>query len=92
MIDMPQKERPACFGDMEKVFPRGAEGLREVPKDCWDCEERVDCLKEAVDSAQARRDIGEEMARREQEMTGGIAGFLRRWSRLKSQRRGEETE
>lgn len=89
MSDLPNQARPACFGDMEKVFPRGADGLREVPKDCWDCEERVDCLKAAVGSADARREMDEDMARREQEMTGGVTGFLRRWSRLKSQRRGE---
>lgn len=90
MTDLSNEARPACFGDMEKVFPRGAEGLREVPQDCWDCGERVDCLKAAVDSVEARQNMGEEMARREQEITGGFKGFLRRWSRLKSQRRGEE--
>ena len=81
--------RPACFGDMEKVFPLGADGLREVPPDCWDCGQRVDCLKASVSSPGARQDMGEEMARREQDMTGGFSGFLRRWSRLKSQSRGE---
>ena len=90
MTDSREQERLPCFGDLGKVFPAGKEGLREVPPGCWPCGQRVECLKAAISSPDARRAMHEEAALREEKMTGGVSGFLRRWSRLKSQNRGEE--
>jgi len=80
--------RPECHGRLDVVFPMGADGLREVAAGCWDCQSRVDCLRLAVaaDRDQGRPDrltpAGQASENNEQ---SGVGGFLRRWSRLKSQ-------
>ncbi len=75
--------RPACFGVLEKVFPMTAQGLREVQERCWNCELRVECLRQAQSRADQRRTLNEEMIGRQSARVGGVAGFLQRWSRLK---------
>ncbi len=82
-----QDSRPPCYGVLEEVFPLGEGGLREVSPGCWDCPQRVPCLRAATRTPQGRREITEYQGRREEEALGGVAGFLRRWSRLKSQHR-----
>ena len=79
------ENRPECFGDLDTVFPQGAGGLREVSPECWSCPQRVECLRAAVAHPQGRQTLEREQARREQQHVGGLAGFLRRWSRLKTQ-------
>ena len=81
-----QTGRPDCFGDLDEVFPQSDEGLRETPPHCWDCSLRVDCLRQAISGGESRRQISEESAQREEQMVGGVAGFLRRWSRLKQEK------
>jgi hypothetical protein len=43
-----QQGRPDCYGRLEKVFPVGEEGLRQVPPGCLECQLRVDCMKKAL--------------------------------------------
>jgi hypothetical protein len=76
-------QHPTCYGVLDKVFPTGSEGLREVRDLCWNCVLRVECLHEAMESREQRRTISEEQARRDTAL-GGVAGFLQRWSRLKN--------
>ncbi len=84
-MDSPAAERPSCFGELDTVFPRGDHGLREVSAQCWGCPQRVECLRAAVAQPHSGQTLAQEQARREQDHIGGVAGFLRRWSRLKSQ-------
>jgi len=78
--------QPSCFAQLDTVFPMGAQGLREVSSGCWDCGQRVECLKAAVAGGQG---LTEELARREERAVGGVSGFLRRWNRLKTHSREE---
>ncbi len=79
--------RPECFGSLEKVFPRGPAGLREVSSGCWDCLARVECLRRAVNQGEQAETIREEVAARSD--GPGWSGFLRRWSRLKHKNRAK---
>ncbi|MBI4800814.1 MAG: hypothetical protein HY794_19165 [Desulfarculus sp.] len=76
--------RPECFGALEKVFPRSQQGMREVQEQCWNCGERVECLRAAA-SGEGQRTLAEDRAGRDSAVLGGVAGFLNRWSRLKSE-------
>jgi hypothetical protein len=86
----PYQHRPPCYGDLDSVFPQGPEGLREVPEPCTPCPVKVECLKSAINQGQGAQEIGRELASREQEQLGGVAGFVRRWSRLKSLKKREQ--
>lgn len=81
---------PDCFGDIERVFPVGQDGHREVSPDCWPCGERIECLRQAVASRQGKDALVIERARREEESIGGAAGFFKRWSLLKAHNRRKE--
>jgi hypothetical protein len=82
--DDQQSQQPACYGVLDKVFPTGGEGLREVRDLCWNCALRVECLRQAMDNRDQRRTMSEERARRDTP-AAGVAGFLQRWSRLKNE-------
>ena len=41
-----------CFGILDKVFPMGKEGLREIVPACFDCPDRKECLQSALDTEQ----------------------------------------
>jgi hypothetical protein len=77
--------RPACYGVLDRVFPRSAQGLREVQTQCWNCAERVECLRAAMAQSEQRRAINEELIGRQSAAVGGVAGFIQRWSRLKQE-------
>jgi hypothetical protein len=79
-----------CFGDLDRVFPKGPGGVRVVPVSCWACPQRVPCLREAVTKAENKKALNQELASRQEQAQGGLTGFIRRWSRLKSQSRKEE--
>jgi hypothetical protein len=83
-------ETPECFGQIDRVFPMGPDGLREVSAECWPCPQRVDCLRRAVASPEGDDALTGEMAKREQDHTGGVTGFFKRWSRLKSHQRRKD--
>lgn len=87
------KPRVACFGILNNVFPLGKEGLREVVPSCFDCSDRVACLKEALNTEQGLIFRSEVINRY---TSRGLAGWLRRWSEKKDinrrlkQKRGEK--
>ena len=80
---MTEKEgrRPECFGDLEIVFPLGADGLRHSPEHCLACAEKTDCLRQAVGS-QSGDKVREEAVDRAYE--AGVIGFFDRWARKKA--------
>lgn len=81
-----------CFGVLDRVFPRGESGLREVPPGCFECPERIPCLKSAVSGREGIR-MREEMLDRAEK--AGLLGKIERWSRKKElsrllERQGKE--
>ena len=72
---------PACFGNLETVFPMGKEGLRHTPEKCIKCQYKTPCLKEAVNGPEGTM-VKEEVLTRSYE--AGITGFWERWSRKKA--------
>ncbi len=76
---MVKTEMP-CFGQLDKVFPVGDEGLREVPSTCFDCAEKTPCMKAALASKEGLAFRGEILGRTDAK---GLLGRLRRWSRKK---------
>ena len=70
-----------CFGTLDEVFPLGDSGLREVPPACFECPDRVTCLRAAL----ATRDGLELQSEKlERASAGGFMGRLQRWSRIKA--------
>ena len=78
-----------CFGVLDRVFPVGKEGLREIVPECFDCPHKKACLQAALETKEGIDFRGEVLDRTP---AGGIAGRLKRWSdkkqlsRLKEQR------
>jgi hypothetical protein len=86
-LDVKKEE---CFGILEKVFPVGESGLREVAPDCFHCPDRTPCLRKALASRDGLR-MREEILERAE--SRGLVGRLQRWSRKKSlQRRLRQQE
>jgi hypothetical protein len=77
-------DKPSCFGDLDRVFPMGQDGLRAVPDDCFLCNLRVLCLKTALDSPKGL-EIKEEKIIQSDDLT--IVKRLRLWSLKKSAER-----
>jgi hypothetical protein len=82
-----------CFGIMDRIFPKGEEGLREVVPGCMKCPERVECLRAALDSPDGIV-VKSEMLDRAAE--SGMVGRIRRWSdkkhlhrQMKKQKKGD---
>jgi len=66
-----------CFGILNKVFPSGPDGLREIVPECFQCPERLPCLKTALSTEQ-----GIEMREKilDRAADNGLVGRLQRWS------------
>lgn len=81
-------EKKTCFGVLNRVFPVGDSGLREVPSSCLECPERVSCLRQALKTRQGLKMQAERLDRAE---AYGMIDRLRRWSLKKelSQRKKE---
>lgn len=80
---------PACYGDLETVFPMGPEGLRHSPEACLSCDHKTPCLKTAM----ARKNsvaVHEELVDRAYD--AGLMGFIERWSRKKTLSARKKTE
>ena len=77
-IDNP--EQPACFGILEEVFPKCADGLRQTPERCLPCPLKVDCLRAAVSGPDGDR-VREEVVDRAYRT--GVISFFERWSKKK---------
>ena len=74
------KTQKDCFGILEKVFPMGEDGLREIVPACFDCPDRKECLQAALNTEQGlvfRSEIIERFP------PVGLIGRLKRWSERK---------
>ncbi|MCK7508794.1 MAG: JAB domain-containing protein [Desulfobacterales bacterium] len=45
MADLETSRPPECFARIETVFPIGADGLRQTPPECLECDVKTDCLR-----------------------------------------------
>lgn len=72
---------PACFGDLETVFPLHANGLRVTPVECLRCDHKTACLRRAMQRKEGLA-VREEMI--ERAYRGGVIGFFQRWSQKKT--------
>jgi hypothetical protein len=66
-----------CFGILDKVFPMGKEGLREIVPACFDCPDRKECLQAALNTEQGLVFRGEIVDR---SPSSGLVGRFKRWS------------
>ena len=69
-----------CFGILNKVFPHGNKGLREITPGCFQCPERTPCLKAALKTREGLEMKGEIL---ERAAAGGMVSRLQRWSQKK---------
>ena len=79
--DTNDTEHPACYGDLDTVFPIGKEGLRQSPESCLFCHYKTACLKTAMEDTHKGLEAKEEYVDRAYE--SGMMGFLNRWSKKK---------
>lgn len=78
-----------CFGILDRVFPLTERGLREIVSECFECDDRLPCLKEALATKEGI-EMREEILKRSP--ADGLMGRIKRWSEKKELRRmaGEE--
>jgi hypothetical protein len=90
MDDKEEAKRTAeCFGRLETVFPIGADGLRQTPPECLECDVKTDCLRAALAGEQG---VAVHEERLERAYQAGAVGFIQRWARHKTfQRRKKIT-
>ncbi|MBW1888364.1 MAG: hypothetical protein JRI52_08460 [Deltaproteobacteria bacterium] len=69
-----------CFGILAKVFPLGEKGFREIVPACFDCSERIPCLKAALSTNEGLEMKAETLERAK---ASGLIGRLQRWSQKK---------
>ena len=77
-MSTPQKD---CFGILDRVFPMGKKGLREVVPGCFDCPYKKACLEAALLTGEGLAFKSEVLDR---VPANGLAGRLRRWSEKKT--------
>jgi hypothetical protein len=77
-----------CFGMLDKVFPMGNEGLREIVPSCFDCPDRKACLQAALQTEEGFELRSQALDR---SSARGLVGRLRRWSEKKELSRLEES-
>ena len=75
-----KKKHPSCFGVLDHVFPKGKDGLRNTPENCFACLHKTECLRSAIKGTEGVK-VKEEMVDRAYD--SGVIGFLERWSRKK---------
>ncbi len=73
-------EKKDCFGILDKVFPFGEEGLRQVPPDCFECPDRLPCLKAAINTKDGCDMRSENLKKIP---VKGVLGRMKRWSQKK---------
>jgi hypothetical protein len=71
---------PACFGNLEIVFPESGDGLRASPETCMACLYKTECLRAAMKGTSG---ITVREAVVDRAYTSGSMGFIERWSRKK---------
>ena len=69
-----------CFGILDKVFPVGDKGLREIVPECFNCPERIPCLKAALST---REGLEMRVEILDRASDSGLIGKLKRWSQKK---------
>ena len=85
MADKEQnKKYPHCFGELETVFPKEKNGLRNTPETCLACPHKTECLKSAIEGTGGVK-VREEMIDRA--YRSGRINFLERWSKKKALQR-----
>ncbi|MFC1815583.1 hypothetical protein ACFL0M_06465 [Thermodesulfobacteriota bacterium] len=72
---------PACFGRLDTVFPKGADGLRNTPASCRDCIHKVTCLRSAMAGTEGLKVQEEKIDRA---YAFGMITFFERWSKKKN--------
>lgn len=72
---------PACFADLDTVFPLREDGLRVTPIRCLQCVHKTPCLRTAMGKASGYR-VREEMIDRS--YRSGVISFFQRWSQKKN--------
>jgi hypothetical protein len=78
---MSNVDQKTCYGILDKVFPMGDEGLREIVPRCFDCPEKRECLQAALETEQG---IAMRRALLERTPPQGLMGRLKRWSERKA--------
>ncbi|MEW6076699.1 MAG: hypothetical protein AB1724_02685 [Thermodesulfobacteriota bacterium] len=83
--------RPSCYGQLDKVFPMQADGLRRTPEPCVPCPHKTECLREAAEG-RGRLAMAEERINRA--YASGSMGFFDRWLQKKTiaRKKSEETD
>jgi hypothetical protein len=71
---------PACYGNLQKVFPLGKDGLRHSPDDCLACANKTECLRAAIRAKEGLKVQEEHIDRA---YHSGMISFLERWSKKK---------
>ena len=79
-----EKKYPKCFGELETVFPKTKDGLRNTPEACLECLHKTACLRLAMQSARGMK-VREEILHRAYD--SGMMSFLERWSKKKELKR-----
>ncbi len=74
------KAQRECFGILDKVFPMGREGLREIVPTCFECPDKGACLRTALATEEGLALRGEVLDRTP---ARGFVGRLKRWSEKK---------
>jgi len=74
------KAQKECFGILDKVFPMGREGLREIVPTCFDCPHKGSCLKTALATKEGLALRGKTLDRTP---VKGLVDRLKRWSERK---------
>jgi hypothetical protein len=74
-------EKKDCFGILDKVFPMGGRGLREVKPECSACPEKVECLRAAMSTEEGLELRAERLDRA---AAAGLISRFQRWSRKKT--------
>ena len=72
--------KPPCFGILDKVFPMGKHGLREVVPACYECQYKKECLQKALETRDGLEFRSEIIDRFPAE---GVVGWLKKWSERK---------
>jgi hypothetical protein len=69
-----------CYGVLDRIFPVGKEGLREIVSECFNCPYRKSCLQAALKTKEGlilRSEVLDRVP------ATGLSGKLRRWSEKK---------
>lgn len=76
-----ENDKPACFSNLEEVFPLSEDGLRHSPEKCMACDEKTGCLKAAL---AGENRVTVEAEKLDRHYKSGRLSFLERWSRKKA--------